>query len=77
MNKMLRNAILIKKITNDGLVEIQDDVKIGRSYTVDDRTIRVVIGFNQDLKKKWIRLIVDVADDEGSGWFPTELLKIE
>ena len=74
---MRRNAILIKKITDDGLVEIQDDVKIGRSYTVDDRTIRMALGFNTEQKKKWQRLIIDIIDDEGAGWFPTELLKIE
>lgn len=74
---MLRNAILIKKITDDGLVEVQDDVEIGKSYTVDDKTIRTEAGFNHVLEKKWIRLVIEIIDDEGPGWFPTELLKIE
>lgn len=71
---MIRNATLIKTTTDDGLVEMQDGVEVGRVYTVDDRTIRMAEGFNHVLKKRWVRLIITVC---GGGWFPTELLRIE
>lgn len=74
---MRRIATLIKRTTDDGLVEIQDDVELGRLYTVDDRTIRLATGYNVVKKQEWTRLIVDVKEDEDVRWFPVELLKIE
>ena len=74
---MRRLATLIKRMTDDGLVEIQDDVELGKTYTVDDRTIRMATGYNHVLKKKWMRLIIDVKSDEGVRWFPLELLQMK
>jgi len=74
---MLRRAVLIKRTTDDGLVEIKDNVKIGKVYQVDDNTIRAAAGLNFEQNKIWIRLIVDVIDNENIMWFPTELLRIE
>ena len=74
---MRRLATLIKRTTDDGLVEIQDAVELGRTYIVDDETIRTATGYNHVLKEKWIRLIIDVKEDEDIRWFPLELLKME
>jgi len=74
---LFRRAVLIKRTTEDGLVEIQDDVELGREYIIDDSTIRMAAGYNHVLKKTWARLIVDVKEDQNVRWFPTELLRIE
>jgi len=74
---MLRKGVLIKRTTDDGLVEIQDAVELGREYLIDDNTIRMAAGFNHVVKKKWVRLIVDVLDGAEVRWFPTELLRME
>ena len=74
-NLMIRRATLVKTVTDDGLVEMQDGVEVGRVYEVDDGTVRMAEGFNHVLKKRWVRLVVTVCGD--GGWFPTELLRIE
>lgn len=74
---MFRIATLIKRTTDDGLVEIQDNVEVGRQYLVDDSTIRIASGYNHVKKKTWTRLVIDVREDENVRWFPTELLRIE
>lgn len=71
---MIRRATLIKTITDDGLIEMHDDIKVGKVYLIDDETVRVAAGLNHVLNKRWIRLVVDTCD---GGWFPTELLRIE
>ena len=75
---MIRRAVLIKRTTDDGLVEIKDHIALGKVYQVEENTIRMAVGLNTEHNKPWLRLIVDVIDDEKNlMWFPTELLRIE
>ena len=68
------NATLIKKNSDDGLFEVNENVQIGAQYVIDLDTLRVEEGYNIVFNKRWKREIVNVVD---GGWFPTELLKIE
>lgn len=71
---MIAHATLIKRKTDDGFVEIQDDVPLGRVYRVDLNTRCVVRGMHLPTKSTWQREVINVV---GGGWFPTELLRIE
>ena len=70
---MKAQAKLIKRKTDDGMMEIQNDVPLGRIYKFDLKTKRMQKGMHLDTKTIWEREMVLV---EGS-WFPTELLEIE
>jgi len=70
---MIVTAKLIKRKTNDGLMEVQDSVPTGRIYKVNLKTKKMQKGMNLDTGKIWDREMVIV---EGQ-WFPTELLEIE
>lgn len=76
---MIQRVTLVKRRTEDGLVELQDDVILGKSYLIREETIRIAHGYNLIKDKKWSRMIVDVIDVDGktTGWFPTELLQID
>ncbi len=71
----LTEAILVKRMTTDGLVEVLEDVSIGKAYVVDLATRHLSAGINVVKGKRWVREIIHtVGDDEG--WLPTELLDI-
>lgn len=71
-------AKLIKKVADDGITDIQDDVEIGKEYYVSPKNI----GFNCWVRKdnediKVLRVTVLVANTiigEGKGLMPVELL---
>jgi len=75
--KNIKHAILKKRITDDGLVEIQDHVQLGTDYLVDINSITIGKGFNIEKKVLWEREIVYAKDGDEWLWFPTELLEIE
>ena len=64
-------AILIKKKTDDGLIEIQDSVKLGTKYLIDPTTEKTISGFNFKKGKAWTRNLVMANDGT---WLPSELL---
>lgn len=69
------HAKLIKRITDDGLMEVQDDVFIGRKYRVDLDSLMVLNLFNVDVKKAHCKELI--TNVEEGGQLPTELLEIE
>jgi len=71
-------ALLIKKISDDGLFEAHDEIEIGTEYFVDIDSIRVQKGFNILKMEYWFKEIVNIVEPDGLhlGWFPTELLNI-
>lgn len=72
---MIVTAILVKRITDDGLHEIHDNIPLGKKYQIDLSTIKKVDGYNHVKNISWKqREIVEVAFD---GWYPTELLMWE
>lgn len=75
--KNIATATLIKHTTDDGLVEMKDDIPLGKIYQVDLDTIRNGEGFNTVKKVKWEREVVDVLDGQHWKWMPTEILSIE
>ena len=70
---MIVKAKLIKRKTDDGLVEVHDHVPLGRIYQVDLSTRKMSRGMNLNTGQIWERETVLI---EGL-WFPTELLEIE
>ncbi len=69
-------ATLIKHKTNDGLVQVWEQVPIGKEYTVDLDSRCVSSGYNYKKNKKWKREIINMIGDD-IGWMPTELLNIQ
>ena len=69
---MITEAKLIKRKTDDGMMEVQEEVPLGRIYKFDLKTKRMQKGMNLDTGTIWEREMVLV---KGS-WFPTELLEI-
>jgi hypothetical protein len=64
---------LIKRITDDGLMDVLDHVPIGKVYDLVPGSRRRVAMFNVDKQVEHDKEIVNV---EGGGFFPTELLEI-
>jgi hypothetical protein len=75
--KKLATATLIKHATDDGLVEMNEDIQLGKTYQVDINTIRNGEGFNIVKNIGWKREVIDVSDGQGWRWMPTEMLLIE
>ena len=65
-------AKLVKLITDDGLVSVEDDVEIGKEYLVDLDSMHVCEGYNHELDEIWSRLIIY---DAFGGWLPRELIE--
>ena len=72
MNK--GKAKLVKHKTIDGLMEIFEDIPLGKIYEVDLDSIEVVDGFNFEKDISWKnRKIISTIND---GILPLELLEI-
>lgn len=69
-----RRAVLIKRSTDDGLIEVEDRVPLGRVYQVRLETLRQGRGFNLKHGKFWQHTIIS---DVTGGWLPIEILEIE
>lgn len=67
-------ATLIKKKTNDGLVEITEHIEIGKEYMIDPMSEQMLTGINLIKNKMWQRMMVQIVDGK---WLPTELLEWE
>ena len=67
-------ATLIKKKTNDGLVEMVKHIEIGKEYMIDPLSEQMLTGINLIKKKMWQRMMVQVVNGT---WLPTELLEYE
>lgn len=66
-------ARLIKKKTDDGFVEMKDDVPIGKEYEVRLETKQTIRGIHTPTCTLWSREMIQATD---GGWLPTELLNI-
>lgn len=76
--KALVRATLVKRITDDGLCEVCDQVQDGTVYLVDLQSARAVPLLNLERMQQHEKTIVDVLLADGSRrWFPLELLRIE
>ena len=67
-------ATLIKRKTDDGLLEMQDHIPLGTTYEIDLATIMDQNGYNFVLEVIWNREMVMADNGE---WLPTELLNWE
>jgi len=75
-NRKIVTAKLIKHKTDDGLVEMKDDIPLGKIYEVDLNSIQTGHGFNMVKRIKWEREVIYAKDGNEWLWFPTELLDI-
>jgi hypothetical protein len=63
---------LVKKATDDGLVEFEDDVPLGRKYLVDMESTRVILLLDDMTGGCHMKEIIYTVDGM---WLPTECLK--
>lgn len=66
-------ATLIKRATEDGMVELKDDVPIGKTYEVDLDTISTYVIYNTVRAEHHMKEVIWTRD---GGWFATEMLDI-
>jgi hypothetical protein len=72
---MITGLVTLKKrITDDGLVEVHEDVCLGKYYIVDMGTKQMATGYNFRRGKEWRREIINTVGDS-EGWLPTEILE--
>ena len=74
--RLIATAELAKRTTEDGLVEIEDHIPLGKTYKVDINSKRMAEGVNIVHNIKWEREVINVVDPTGDWWMPTELLRI-
>jgi len=72
---MLVKALLVKRSTDDGLMEFHDDIPLGKLYQVVLESRMNKSGYNVIKKQKWTREMIQ--DVETEGWLPIECLQIE
>lgn len=70
----LVKAKLIKHVTNDGLMEMKNDIPLGKIYNVDSDTLRNVRAYNVEKRKHHIKMMV--MDVNNNAFLPMELLEI-
>lgn len=75
---MLTQAKLIKLKTDDGLVEIQPKIPIGKIYLVNPDSIRTEQLYNIDKQTWHVKEIIDSYNEQNQaiGFLPTEILQI-
>jgi hypothetical protein len=66
-------ATLIKKKSEDGLIEVNEDVPLGKKYKVDPKSIKTVNLRNVELGRNHEKDMIRCHD---GSLFPIELLKI-
>lgn len=74
-------ATLIKTSTDDGIVELTDNVSAGKEYTVELQSIRVKLWGKADGAigpvNRFSIYVYDCPECEMGSWMPLELLKLE
>lgn len=71
-------AVLIKHRTEDGLMELCDNVPLGREYEVDMDSRKRVKLFNAVQEKVHRKEVIGIIEDgKFAGWMPMELLVIK
>lgn len=75
---MPATAKLIKHATHDGLMEINDDVPLGKIYRVDLDSRRIAGFKNTKVNKLHSKTIISTIDGAGkvTGYLPLEILQI-
>jgi len=63
---------LVKRKTDDGLMEVHDNIQLGKIYKVDLDTLQKQRMYNTTYKKEHEKVMI--LDVETGGWFPYEIL---
>jgi hypothetical protein len=74
MSKRVLKAKLVKLQTDDGLVRLNPDVELGKTYLVYPESIKQIDWHNTEVDQNVWR---DSIWAEPNGWMPLELLEIE
>jgi hypothetical protein len=74
MSKRVLKAKLVKLQTDDGLVRLNPDVELGKTYLVYPESIKQIGWHNTEVNQTVRRESIWV---EPSGWMPLELLEVE
>lgn len=69
----LTTATLVKRVTDNGLSEVNANVPLGRKYTIDLDTIQNVRAFNVDHN---VFHDIQIVFVDNGRWFPLELLDV-
>jgi hypothetical protein len=68
------SATLRARATEDGLMEFQDDVPLGKVYQVDADTIEEVRMYNAEKGVEHTKVII--RESPSGNWLPLELLSL-
>lgn len=71
----MARAVLVAKCTSDGLIEVRDEVPLGKIYDVDLSTRQYQHGIHLPSRYRWSREMVKTTST--NEWLPVELLQIE
>jgi hypothetical protein len=63
---------LVKRKTDDGMIEVHDNIQLGKIYKVDLDTLQKQKMYNTILRKVHEKEMI--FDVEANGWFPYEIL---
>jgi hypothetical protein len=73
-------ARLRRRSTDDGLVEMRDEIPIGKLFVLDMNSRQMVLGFNvpqqRAHKKEWVYGYGHKDGPEAGGWLCLELLEV-
>jgi hypothetical protein len=70
----LTRARLIKRVTDDGMFKVFEDVPIGREYVIDLDSLRSARFYNINKEQFHTK---DIVNTQEGGFLPMELLEIE
>lgn len=70
----MARAVLVKRVSADGLIEAKDGVPLGKVYEVDLDGVLTATFFNTE---KGVYHDKEMVPDAEGGYLPTELLRIE
>lgn len=73
-------AILRARKTHDGLVEMKDDVPLGKTYIVLEPGVVLMHGRNLDRGMDWVRPVfwtLEEAPTSDRRWIPAELCEFQ
>lgn len=67
-------ATIVKRKSDDGLIELQPDVELGKKFKVELNSRRVVVLENLEFGKLHRKEIIDTYPY--NGWLPLELIEL-